>query len=218
MLIASVIFLATTTTLLAFSLHKADSNISQKMVHANKKIKRSATVTTVASSLFSSNGIGDINNDDDDDTKGSDIVQHGAALRQWKDHAMKLKPSEASARLHELTESMNERNGTPFTATEVDHVIHSLQNVIPTNRIDWDKLQSLLLDVAHLSHKNWTVTETNAAKIGTILLKNGIDDAARQMLSRILQEGNWDNAVKHSRSMNQNGTIRPWAVLVTGLK
>eukprot|EP00977_Amphora_coffeiformis_P030003 scaffold44114_cov176-Amphora_coffeaeformis.AAC.1 len=42
-----------------------------------------------------------------------------------------------------------------------------------------------------------------------------IDDTARILLSRILQEGNWQGAVAHAASHHNNH--QPWAVLVTGV-
>jgi hypothetical protein len=131
---------------------------------------------------------------------------------------------------------MNARAGKPFTTAELDGVVHSLQNVVPPDAaldgscIDWNELREFLQETAHLSHKDWTVTETNAARLGQILLPNDdssmtavlADDSnnivvAQQMFERILREGNWNGALAHA-AKTQSSREKPWAVLVTGVK
>jgi len=137
-------------------------------------------------------------------------------------HAVQLSPDEAAAQLQQLTKDMNARAGQPFTDAELDGVVHSLQNVLPANddddsdhcSIQWDDLRTLLRAAAHLSHKDWSVTQANAAKLAAILLPSM--DRARPMLERILREGNWDGAAAHAAADKRQH--EPWAVLVTGVK
>lgn len=117
------------------------------------------------------------------------------------------------------TEDMNSRfkEGSPLSTEELDDIIHSVQNVCPSDaNMDMDKLRSTLKDVAHISHKDWSVTEANSVSLGDILLKDGMTDpSARQLLERIIKEGNWDGAAKHAKNGGEGGL--PWAVLVTGV-
>lgn len=99
----------------------------------------------------------------------------------------------------------------PFTPAEVQDVMNSLHNITPKDAgIDWDALQRLLGEVAHLSHKDWHVTGRNSERMADILLSsnehntNSDDDGSmislplRQMFERILHEGNWDGALEHA--------------------
>lgn len=123
----------------------------------------------------------------------------------------------AMERIRDRTESMNQRvkDMQVFTEEEVMNVVRSLQNVIPdagnNNNVVRDKLPALLKEVAHLSHKDWNVTGKNSELFGEIILPDGVTGPARQMLERILREGNWDGAASHS----QSATTCAWAVLVT---
>ena len=113
---------------------------------------------------------------------------------------------------------------------------------------DEPQLRALLRDAAHLSHKDWNVTGANAARLGQILFPNDSntvalstpapshdndddDDpaagaaaasaaaVARQMLERILREGNWNGAAAAAIQSQQLAVNeKPWAVLVTGVK
>ena len=157
-------------------------------------------------------------------------------------------PDEAAQQLQQLTQEMNDRVGQPFTTAELEGVVQSLQNVMPaasdstlaTIIPSWDEpqLRALLRDAAHLSHKDWNVTGANAARLGQILFPNDSntvalstppshdDDpasagaaVARQMLERILREGNWDGAAAAAIQSEQLPVKeKPWAVLVTGVK
>ena len=132
-------------------------------------------------------------------------------------------PKEGILRTDSLQERTKEMGGlhtqgAPLSDEELDDIIHSIQNVYPNDTkdtIDFDRLRSTLQEIAHISHKDWMVTERNSKKLGKILFPaDTINDnaAARQLLERILIEGNWDAADKHDAS-----TCNPWAVLVTGV-
>lgn len=131
-----------------------------------------------------------------------------------------------TAGLSDRSSSMAERASKlePFTESEIEDVVHSIQNVCPaTYGIDYGRLAGLLREVAHLSHKNWTVTGANSARLGQVLFPPGGEGfsavpEARQLLDRILREGNWDGAAKHAASATPaSGSMKPWAVLVTGV-
>ena len=125
--------------------------------------------------------------------------------------------------LQSRTDDMNQlaNAGAPLSTEELDDILNSLQNVYPadsTPKIDFESLKRTLSQVAHVSHKDWTVTDQNAQLLKSIVLKDGIHEsaAARQWLERILVEGNWDGAVEHTRNTGNNSS-KPWAVLVTGV-
>ncbi|KAL7517124.1 hypothetical protein ACHAWX_002075 [Stephanocyclus meneghinianus] len=112
--------------------------------------------------------------------------------------------------------------GEPFTDDELDDVMNSLHNITPHDAsIDWDALRRLFGDIAHLSHKEWHVTDENADKMAKILTPNGLTPEASQMFERILHEGNWDGALAFASMRNDDKLKRfektPWAVLVTGV-
>jgi len=121
------------------------------------------------------------------------------------------------------TDSMAARakDKTPFTTDEVRDIINSLHNITPKedSNIDWEALETLLVDVAHLSHKDWHVTSSNSAKMADILLPDNdslnTNTHAQQILERCLHEGNWHQALAHANINNKSN--KPWAVLVTGV-
>ncbi|KAL3771244.1 hypothetical protein ACHAWU_004244 [Discostella pseudostelligera] len=146
------------------------------------------------------------------------------------------------------TESMSSRanNRAPLTREELDNVINSLRNITPRprdddanneNNIDWVALEGVLSDIAHISHKDWHVTDINSERLANVLLRlrSSDDDngeggllnncsQSQQMFERILHEGNWDGALSHAAAnamMNTTGDNKkkhkPWAVLVTGV-
>lgn len=144
-------------------------------------------------------------------------------------------PTNASQVMIARTNSMGSRakDRTPFTPEELQDVINSLHNITPKDHaknIDWDALERLLGDIAHLSHKDWEVTGQNSEKMANILLPTtnnggGCDgdglscQNSHQMFERILHEGNWDGALEHANTKNNDGENmnKPWAVLVTGV-
>ena len=116
---------------------------------------------------------------------------------------------------------------SPLTNEELDDVINSLHNIT----LDWKALRSLLVEVAHLSHKDWSVTGSNSDRLSTIILGSNADKARQgggssksghlkagsyqaQMFERILHEGNWGGAACHAQRTKESN---PWAVLVTGV-
>jgi hypothetical protein len=117
--------------------------------------------------------------------------------------------------------------GSPFVDEEVQDICHSIQNLVPEEApIDFVGLKQLLKSAAHLSHKNWAVTSENSDKLSAVLSvsSEGSDDDdnlsltthSKQLLERILNEGNWIAALKEAPAMGST-TERPWAVLVTGV-
>lgn len=99
------------------------------------------------------------------------------------------------------------------------------------NEIDFGDLKHLLSEVAHLSHKQWPVTDANSDKLCKTLCIESSSVAAssskrkredeyplapnaRQLLERVIKEGNWDGAVESNSSSPDE---KSWAVLVTGV-
>lgn len=102
-------------------------------------------------------------------------------------------------------------DGTVFTEEELDGIVTSIKSI---GNVDDAALRKLLSEVAHLSHKDWDRTGTNADALAKILLPNGMNDSAKNLLDRIVQEGNWNGALKHSSATADSPS---WAVLVTGV-
>lgn len=131
--------------------------------------------------------------------------------------------NDSAALMVEHTKIMSDRakNKTPFTADEVQDVINSLHNIAPKDsNIDWEALEKLLGDVAHLSHKDWDVTGRNSERMASILLGTDGDGLssppASQIFERILHEGNWDDALELTNK-RKDPAQKSWAVLVTGV-
>ena len=115
-------------------------------------------------------------------------------------------------------QAMNERaiHELPLTEEELDAVIKSIRNVHPEDVVlDFVALRLFLSEVAHLSHKNWTRTGINSEVLARLLIPQGMSSNARQLLARIVQEGNWDGASR--QATDKITTDPPWAVLVTGV-
>ena len=111
---------------------------------------------------------------------------------------------------------------SPLTREELSDVINSLHNITPQDaNFDWVALERLLSEIAHISHKDWHVTDRNSERLAGVLLADGdglTSAQAQQMFERILHEGNWEGAVSHADAMNIRGKKhKPWAVLVTGV-
>lgn len=124
--------------------------------------------------------------------------------------------------------------GTPLTDEELQGITNGLSNLLPANSpVDMDDVTTLLREVAHLSHKDWAVTSQNSDKLCRSL-SAASDDVSedsyplaphmRQLLERILQDGNWQGAVAFadqrrasSSGPEDNNNQKPWAVLVTGV-
>lgn len=106
--------------------------------------------------------------------------------------------------------------GAAFTSDELDGIVNSIKNIYPKDgNLDFDALRELLSNVAHLSHKDWTRTGKNSEELAKILLSDGMSTTGRQLLDRIVQEGNWDGAENHAAAKITDDL--PWAVLVTGV-
>eukprot|EP00536_Pseudo-nitzschia_multiseries_P018982 jgi/Psemu1/230933/e_gw1.3528.2.1 len=112
--------------------------------------------------------------------------------------------------------------------------------------IDFDGLRTLLAEVAHLSHKDWAVTSENSDKLCERLSVEStvapptsavssstttstststtptstdfpLSASARQLLERVVNEGNWDGAVDCASRSDRPSDEKSWAVLVTGV-
>jgi hypothetical protein len=138
----------------------------------------------------------------------------------------------------------------PLTDDEVNGVIESVQNLSRATEdddnavspVDAGRLRKLLVSAAHLSHKDWSVTEANADELFKILfpspsmnseyadsLSSSFDVIAPVLLERIMADGNWKAAVSHASSKATSSAAgngapselnpgeKPWAVLVTGV-
>ena len=132
------------------------------------------------------------------------------------------------------------KNGTPMTQEEVTDICNGLKNLAPIvddkdaeKEIDFVQLRLLLQKVAHLSHKDWAVTSGNSDALCSVLgveakapsagSKRERDDTypiapnGRQLLERVIKEGNWDGAVENASRDDRPTDEKSWAVLVTGV-
>lgn len=130
------------------------------------------------------------------------------------------------------------KGGTPMTEEEILEISNGLKNLAPIvddngkdKEIDFTGLQSLLAKVAHLSHKDWAVTSENSdALCGCLSVEACLSDkrkrdesnypltaSARQLLERVVNEGNWDGAVENAARSDRSEDEKSWAVLVTGV-
>ena len=135
------------------------------------------------------------------------------------------------------------KNGTPMTQEEITDICNGLKNLAPIvdgegaeREINFTELRVLLGKVAHLSHKDWAVTSENSDKLNFALgiestmesagFKRGLDDGSstypiapngRQLLERVIKEGNWDGAVDNALRDDRPTDEKSWAVLVTGV-
>lgn len=128
--------------------------------------------------------------------------------------------------------SSRAKERSPLTNEELDDIVNSLHNITPHDAaIDWIAVRSLLAEVAHLSHKDWSVTGRNSDRLSSIILGSNADEGREgrrssecgrltagshqaQMFERILHEGNWGGAANHAQRARGSN---PWAVLVTGV-
>lgn len=119
------------------------------------------------------------------------------------------------------------KEGSVMTDEEISIICNGISNLVPSDApINFDELKMILNDAAHLSHKNWDVTSKNSDVL-CHSLSIGSDDKektdsvlaehAHQLLERILGEGNWHDAAKHSSRPGKGPDEKPWAVLVTGV-
>jgi hypothetical protein len=139
---------------------------------------------------------------------------------------------------------MNERakHNLPLTDDELDSILASLQAIASnancplllspsssSSSSSQDDFTTFLREVAHLSHKDWSVTEQNAQRLQDLLFlpqdnndtTSGSDlhtnEPVRHMLERIIQQGNWDGAEYHASKERPSENELPWVVLVTGV-
>jgi hypothetical protein len=109
----------------------------------------------------------------------------------------------------------------PLTECELDDVLYSLQNLQVDKdeaSVDYTAVRTLLAQVAHLSHKDWSVTQANGARLRQALWPHGLPTLPSLLLERVWTEGQWAAAVAHAKSrLRSSSSSKPWAVLVTGV-
>ena len=115
-------------------------------------------------------------------------------------------------------------DGDPMTEEEIQDICNSIENLCPKDSpINFDEVKAIIEKAAHLSHKDWSRTETNAAILARSLSISSDDSIesyplsphAKQLMERILTDGNWQGAVDSATPPTD--TEKPWAVLVTGV-
>jgi hypothetical protein len=151
-------------------------------------------------------------------SSASDVASSNKRVATLRSIQSSLSSISDDEEISQRTKQMMERanNGAPLSTAELLDICHSLQNIAPADsHVNFDEYQEILKTVAHLSHKDWSVTSSNSDKLAKILLRDeGMAPHARQVLERILSEGNWDGAASHAVNRND---CQPWAVLVTGV-
>jgi hypothetical protein len=154
----------------------------------------------------------------------SDVASSNKRVATLRSIQSSLSSISSDEEISERTKQMMERanTGAPLTSTELLDVCHSLQNVAPADsHVNFDDYQEILKAVAHLSHKDWSVTSSNSDKLAKQLLMTDdegiMSPHARQVLERILSQGNWDGAAAHAVTRTNDYDCQPWAVLVTGV-
>jgi len=127
-------------------------------------------------------------------------------------------------------------NGLRNLAPIVDTAEATATATSSSSPIDFDGLKTLLGEVAHLSHKDWAVTSGNSDKLCDALSVESesksetksqsqsetsadfpLSSSARQLLERVVNEGNWDGAVDNASRTDRSPEQKSWAVLVTGV-
>jgi len=104
----------------------------------------------------------------------------------------------------------------------------SIRNVTPAAKSGSSKdfqeesMREFLSARAHLSHKDWAVTEESADILKTALLPDGTsienNEAFLTIFRRVLQEGNWFGAAEFAQGqIGTDADDKPWIVLVTGV-
>ena len=119
---------------------------------------------------------------------------------------------------HQIISSMKNAaiQKSTFTQLEVDKVIKSIQNLVPSScdhAIPWNDLSTFISKFAHEPHTEWVKTERGAKELESFL-SNPNDGTFRHIFHRVLKDGNWDDAVLAKQTGLQD---KPWVVLITGL-
>lgn len=120
------------------------------------------------------------------------------------------------AKIAEIKQSVASQ--APFSSSELDSVILSLQGLLPSaSAWDLSAVRALLARVAHTSHKDWRATEAAAADLRAIVGAPG-DPAFDKAFERVLCDGGWGAALRAAGEVERAGDDgKPWAVLVTGV-
>ena len=92
---------------------------------------------------------------------------------------------------------------TPFTETEINSAIESLIALEPTFSENAEQYTALLKQYAHLSHKQWNVTENCSNELAKLI--GDVDATLFQTLfKRVLSGGNWAGAMEAKINRNKN--------------
>jgi hypothetical protein len=106
---------------------------------------------------------------------------------------------------------------TAFSSVELERVKRSLLNVLDTPEAwDWSSLLELLQRSAHLSHKDWIVTEKYAADLAAIIGGPGIPSFDR-VFEHVIECGRWATAACFAQNRINHHHRLPWVVLITGV-
>eukprot|EP00750_Incisomonas_marina_P020508 INCI4043.5.p1 GENE.INCI4043.5~~INCI4043.5.p1 ORF type:complete len:1665 (+),score=285.90 INCI4043.5:31-4995(+) len=107
----------------------------------------------------------------------------------------------------------------PFSEAELQRALQSIANLIDvqgasTSGLNTATLRSILQQHAHTAYAVWSDTSKVAAKLASVL--PALDSVAfKRLFFRVLQEGNWDDALCHAQQ--RGASAQPWAVLIAGL-
>lgn len=106
------------------------------------------------------------------------------------------------------------RTSAPFNEAELLRSVKTMKDLAGSGcSIDWDSYRNILVTHAHLSHKDWAITEQGATKLAKIF-GSPDDPLFRKIFRRVLDDGYWDEAVS---SAADNPSKKPWVVLISGL-
>lgn len=110
----------------------------------------------------------------------------------------------------------NNQIGSPIVSNLALKSLLNLSN--GGSRIDWTKLESFLQEKMALNYKDWSLTCSWADQLAEIIGEPSQTDF-QTIFERVLVDGNWYNAAKYAKSVNneRGENKKPWIVLVTGL-
>ena len=92
--------------------------------------------------------------------------------------------------------------GLPFTEIEINSAVESLVALEPEFSQRIDDYTNLLKECAHLSHKNWKLTECFSDKLSEIIGRNVDSKMFQTLFKRVLDGGNWNSAMNHRPKQN----------------
>ena len=206
---------------------KAPPSFADVSISGNTN-RRIPTLRSIASSLSSFSDY-----DIDEDGQQSDVVMGNAMLERTEGMEKRAK-SEHPLTSEELMDIRNSlENVLPEDSTiDLHAMVKLLQSVAHLSHKDWSRTSvnadefARVLQLEDLPElplaKRPKLDDSVAANAGddtmsaSTMSTSASRAQARQMLERILQEGNWDGAAYHA-AMERPTDQKPWAVLVTGV-